>query len=130
MSLPRAYLRFAQMTRNSLKNEFDVQYEVRSELRYEIRNLLKSGAASVEAIAKDVENTATMLAQSVYQAPYNETTGNYTVSIPSEAINREQGKMTQLEFLTAEEVIEKFNKGETGEMEQAVGRSCKIKDSS
>ena len=121
-----AYKRFADAARVVMLGDRAKQLELRDTLRRDAR--VHGDSMNEKALAEQIEMLAVMLRTSVVQAQYNEHTESHSVRV-RDVMLKKDGSITQLEILTAEEVIDKLE-GRSAEnvFEAAIG--CKSKTQS
>jgi hypothetical protein len=116
-SLKRAYFDFSKVTRAVMRGDLENQYAIRSEVRSQIR--MQISQMSEAELVGEVQMIGKAFSEALFQARFNEATGSHSIDIRSDVI-RHDGSVTQFDFLTKEEVLEKLN-GTSNDFSAAVG---------
>jgi hypothetical protein len=120
-TISRAYRRLAQTARAVMVGDLETQLAVRSEVRREVRNQLP--LMSEAALAQEISQISELLRTSVVQARFNESTGIHAVQLREDLLSKD-GSVTNLEFLTPDQVLARLD-GAEPEVASAIG--CKSK---
>ena len=120
----KAYFDLAAATRTVMVNDFETQYSIRSEIRKVIREQLP--LMKEESLLNEIKTTTSMLITSVVQARWNENTGAHKLIVRPEMLKTD-GSVSELNFLSPEEVLGQLNGTIVEDFDKAVG--CKTKKS-
>ena len=122
-SLRTAYYDLALASRVVMVGDFETQYAIRSEIRNVIRQQLP--LMGNDALVAEINSTADILKTSLVQARWSEDTGAHKLIVRPE-MRKNDGSITELNFLTPQEMEAAINGTADDKFESALG-SCKSK---
>ena len=120
VSISKAYLRLASATRRVMVDDLFSQRAVRSEIRQTVRDQLP--AIGETRIVEELDTCTKALLTHVVQARYSEDTKSHKLHVREEMLKK--GGMTQLHFMSPEEVMQRMQRSEADAVDEAVG-CCK-----